>query len=119
MPRGQGTLSSLLQRLITKLGVCGSSEQLDAYQKAAHMQATLRMIVRNTALAISERVHRILWSCFLLPLSKLMTRNAAASLQTRNWSSGSSCPNCPGNNDKSPCPQKWNPISAVIARGVT
>jgi hypothetical protein len=59
MLRGQGTLSSLPQRLITKLGVCGSSEKLDAYQNAAHMQATIRMNVNNTALTISARVHRI------------------------------------------------------------
>jgi len=50
----------LTQRLITKLGVFGSFETLDAYQNAAHMQAKLKMNVSNTALVISERVHRIL-----------------------------------------------------------
>jgi hypothetical protein len=58
MPRQKVMASSLPQRLITKLGVFGSSEKLDAYQNAAHMQATLRMNVNNTALVISARVHR-------------------------------------------------------------
>jgi hypothetical protein len=49
----------LLQRLISKLGVSGSLEKLDAYQNTDHTQATIMMNVRNTALVISERVHRI------------------------------------------------------------
>jgi hypothetical protein len=53
-------MSSLPQGLITKLGVFGSSEELDAYHNETHMQATLRMNVNKTALMISERVHRIL-----------------------------------------------------------
>jgi hypothetical protein len=48
-----------------------------------------------------------------------MTSIAAASLPSRNWGSGSSHHNCLGNNDKSFHCQKWKPISAVIARGVT